>query len=376
MTALPEGAVPVLDQGFVRLVDIMGDDRSIVQAARVSFGAGTKGEKQDRRLISYLLKHDHGTPFEMVAFKFHVRAPIFVARQWFRHRWGCLSGDTEVTFNRPDMWRRGLQWKQYGNKTQRLTMARLWRLWNDPRCHAKVKGMLLRVYDEGDAAFTVSRLEDVLATGVKPLYRIRTKSGKTLECTADHRLLTGEGWQTLRDAVGLGSMAGGRATWERDVSLVANGTTQPWQSGTWMAQRRREGLSVGEMATQAGCAYATIRKWLKRHHLSFSGEETWFQRGHVPWNTGKRHKNPNWSRSPEGLERIRAARSGPKSNFWRGGVSSDRASIGRWTREQAHKVHAKFGFTCQGCGEIGGALHAHHKVPVVADPSLARDFDN
>lgn len=373
---MPEGAVPVLDQGFVRLVEAMGDDLSIVQAARVSFGSGSKGEEKDKRLVSYLLKHDHGTPFEMVAFKFHVRCPILVARQWFRHRWGCLSGDMEVTFNRPDMWRQGLQCKQYGNNTQRFTMARLWRLWNDPRHHAKVKGMLLRVYDEEDASFTVSRLEDVVSTGVKPLYRVRTKSGKTLECTADHRLLTGKGWQTLQEAAGLELTPSGRATWEREVTLLANGVKEPWRSGSWLAARRKEGHSVSQMAEQAGCAYETIRKWLKRHDLSFSREETWFQPGHVPWNTGKRHKNPNWAHSPEGLERIRAARSGPNSNFWKGGVSSERALIGRWTREQASKVHAKFDYTCQRCGERGGDLHAHHKVPVVVDPSLARDFDN
>lgn len=91
MSTLPEGAVRVLDHGFVRLVEAMGDDLSVVQAARVSYGQGSKGEEKDRGLISYLMKHDHGTPFEMVAFKFHVRAPIFVARQWFRHRWGSFN---------------------------------------------------------------------------------------------------------------------------------------------------------------------------------------------------------------------------------------------------------------------------------------------
>lgn len=78
--------IKVLDHGFVRLVDVMGTDQAIVQAARVSYGKGTKNVRADRGLIRYLLKHQHTTPFEMVEFKFHCRMPIFVARQWIRHR--------------------------------------------------------------------------------------------------------------------------------------------------------------------------------------------------------------------------------------------------------------------------------------------------
>lgn len=75
-----------LDKGFVRLIDVMGDDTAIVQAARVSYGSGTKKIHEDRGLIRYLIRHLHTTPFEMVEFKFHVKLPIFVARQWIRHR--------------------------------------------------------------------------------------------------------------------------------------------------------------------------------------------------------------------------------------------------------------------------------------------------
>jgi thymidylate synthase (FAD) len=76
----------VLDDGFVRLVDYMGDDSSVVQAARVSYGSGTKRVQDDRTLIRYLLRHSHTTPFEMCEIKFHVRAPMDVWRQWIRHR--------------------------------------------------------------------------------------------------------------------------------------------------------------------------------------------------------------------------------------------------------------------------------------------------
>jgi len=77
---------PVLGHGFVALVDYMGDDAAIVQAARVSYGRGTRSLRDDRGLVRYLLRHRHTTPFEMVELKFLVRLPIFVARQWIRHR--------------------------------------------------------------------------------------------------------------------------------------------------------------------------------------------------------------------------------------------------------------------------------------------------
>jgi thymidylate synthase (FAD) len=76
----------VLDHGFVRLVDYLGGDLRIVQAARVSYGLGTKTVREDKLLIDYLLRHDHTSPFEQVMFTFHVKMPIFVARQWLRHR--------------------------------------------------------------------------------------------------------------------------------------------------------------------------------------------------------------------------------------------------------------------------------------------------
>jgi len=79
-------ALPVLDHGFVRVIDYMGDDAAVVQAARVSYGRGTRKISEDEGLIRYLMRHWHSTPFEMCEIKYHVKLPIFVARQWIRHR--------------------------------------------------------------------------------------------------------------------------------------------------------------------------------------------------------------------------------------------------------------------------------------------------
>jgi thymidylate synthase (FAD) len=111
MSAATEKAIPVLDKGFVRLVEFMGGDQGVVDSARVSYGGKARGEEADRKLIAYLLKHQHMTPFEHSIFKFHVSTPIFVMRQWIRHRMASYNEIsaryTEVKdeFYIPSRWR-------------------------------------------------------------------------------------------------------------------------------------------------------------------------------------------------------------------------------------------------------------------------------
>ena len=91
LEAILHFAHPILDHGFVRVIDYMGDDSAIVQAARVSYGRGTRRVQEDAGLIRYLMRHRHTTPFEMCEIKFHVKLPIFVARQWIRHRTASVN---------------------------------------------------------------------------------------------------------------------------------------------------------------------------------------------------------------------------------------------------------------------------------------------
>lgn len=104
--------VPVLDQGWVELQDLMGDDLAIVNAARVSFLGESKGDERDKRLLFYLLKHRHTSPFEQVEFKFRVRAPLVTWWQWVRHRTWSMNAQSgrytpfeEADFYAPDEWR-------------------------------------------------------------------------------------------------------------------------------------------------------------------------------------------------------------------------------------------------------------------------------
>ena len=91
LEALLYEPIKILDHGFIRVIDYMGDDSAVVQAARVSYGKGTKQLNQDKGLINYLMRHKHTTPFEMCDIKFHIKLPIFVARQWIRHRTASVN---------------------------------------------------------------------------------------------------------------------------------------------------------------------------------------------------------------------------------------------------------------------------------------------
>src|SRR5690349_5144077 len=120
--------LPVLDDGFVCLVDVMGDDQAIVQAARVSYGEGTRQVSDDRGLIRYLMRHRHTTPFEMVELKFLVRVPMDTWRQWIRHRTACLAEGTELHFDLPS------RVERRGNQLYKLKVEDLWRRFQ-PTCN-------------------------------------------------------------------------------------------------------------------------------------------------------------------------------------------------------------------------------------------------
>lgn len=410
---IPDNTITVLDHGFVRLDDAMADDLSVANAARVSF-ARRKDEldEADEGLIRFLMRDRHGTPFEHNAFRFHIRCPIFVAREWFRHRIGCLTGDTVVTF---------VDVNGHASKQRQKTVDDLWRMWaigerdghaltgeqraqidgllaagRSQRSIARMLGvgrravrshtagatgmrearwrlrrMRLRVLDEETGEFTVGHVAEVIDKGVQPVFRLTLADGKELTVTENHRLLTSDGWKLMRDAVGLVG-DGVEARMTLPCALMVNGTVAH-RDREWLAARRREGKSVAEIAAEAGCSYHTVRKWLAVHDLRFSRDEMC---GRTPWNKGKSGYRTRLVVSESHRQAIRHARSGANSNFWRGGITSERASIGRWTREQGAKVHAQYDYTCQECLQRGGRLHAHHIVPVWLDQEKAREVGN
>jgi thymidylate synthase ThyX len=212
-----EDIIRILDHGFVRLDDAMADDLSVANAARVSF-ARRKAEldEADEGLIRFLMRDRHGTPFEHNAFRFHVQCPIFVAREWFRHRIGCLTGDTEVTFVDSD-----------GSLKSRLTIDALVRIWDEGE-----RDLRVRTLDESTNEFGCGSLADVVDKGVQPVYRLTLADGKAIALTENHRLLTDEGWLRMGAAVGL-DRSPDAARISRKCSVVVNGVqTEPRPGST------------------------------------------------------------------------------------------------------------------------------------------------
>ena len=231
------GYFPVLDHGFVALVDYMGTDDSVERAARVSYGYGTRKVSATRGLIRYLRRHLHTTPSEMVEFKFHCAMPMFVARQWVRHRTACLAEGTEVYFDLPGAEATGRR------KLYKLRIEEIWRRFQPTRNarrpdkqgnpffrRDRVKQMKLRQANEDTLALQHTRIVDVYRNGVKPVFRMVLEDGKSIEATSDHRFLFAGGWDTLRGATGL-KESGGRAVWRRgDYFVYVNGAAEKRES--------------------------------------------------------------------------------------------------------------------------------------------------
>jgi len=197
----------VLDHGFIRVVDYMGSDSSIVQSARVSYGAGTKTVNQDAGLINYLIRHRHTSPLESCEMQFHIKMPIFIARQWARHRTAsCLTGDTKISFDSPTG-NNGKPWKHYAltvkqlfSRFQPTSSKRLDKQRNSFHKRDQIQKMKLRYYDLQNNTISHTKILDIWSNGVKDVYKIILTDGTSLRCTSDHRLFTNEGWVDAQTA--------------------------------------------------------------------------------------------------------------------------------------------------------------------------------
>jgi thymidylate synthase (FAD) len=440
---------PVLDHGFVALVDYMGTDECIERAARVSYGYGTRKTSQTRGLIRYLRRHLHTTPSEMVELKFHACMPMFIARQWIRHRSACLAGDAELWFDLPGAERRGRR------QRHAVSVAQFHRLWHEGTTHPIVKKKpkfleridLDRFYTIPELARLVERREetlrnsvragslaatrretadrrepailvsgrawrdfaertheahvsmrhrlgrmklrslheqtgeivhtavtDIWESGVKPVFRVTLDNGYVLKMSKDHRCFTQQGWLTLEQASDLRVGPTGTVSWKEDAPALAVNGQPAYRDREWLESKRAAGLSVTQLAELAGTSYHNIRKYLRVFGLTFSAAERarlsgLAQRGRKRRSASSRRPNPRQQ------EAARRARSGPASNFWKGGVSTDRENIGRWTTQVAQRVHERFGFRCAVCGS-NTRLQAHHVDPVWHNSERARDIDN
>lgn len=373
---------PVLDKGFVALKDIMGGDEDIVEAARVSYGKGTKVGSDDKTLIRYLMRHKHSTPLEMVVFKFHISMPIHAHRQFIRHRMSCLSGDTLLWFDEPAAIKKGER------KRNSLSLEDIFKKWHFGAkpipCRwdrskqsivplkERIKTKNLRCYDESTGDIIHTHITDVWQSGIKPVFRITLANGYQIKMTKDHLCYTMDGWKRLEDAIDL-KFNDGKITYRNSNKFVCNGELA-YKNKEWLIERRKEGLSVSQIAELANCSYMTIRKYLKRYNLKYTNSEKGVLAG--KGQIGTKRPNAKYTYpSEKGLENIRKARSGPASNWWKGGISSERAKIGMWVSARAKKIYEKFNYSCVTCN-FNQKLNVHHIDPVWHNLEKAYDLEN
>lgn len=192
--------------GIVGLIDTMprlvesGEtlDHAVIQAARTSYGQqhDKKADAENRGLIRYLFRKNHVTPFEMVNVKWFHRLPIFVARQLIRHRTACLSGDTEVVFERP-----------CDGKAYRMQVADVYKKWqptaglqgNATFRREQVQSMRLRCVNEETGEPAITQVVDIWQSGVKRLFKVTTEKGRSIRTSEDHLFFTPSGWKKLSD---------------------------------------------------------------------------------------------------------------------------------------------------------------------------------
>lgn len=226
---------PVLDDGFVRVVDYMGDESSIVQAARVSYGKGTKKLHEDRGLIRYLLRSQHGTPFEMCSLKLHVRVPMDAWRQWIRHRTAKVN-EYSTRYSEaidaaqrttPDEWRKQATSNRQGSDIGEIVFPNDWRFGSD---------------DSETAGEWLSRREQELQTLAREVYEERLKFGVAREQARKDLPLstyTEAYWKTdLRNLLGfLGLRMDGHAQQEirSYADVIGDEIVARWLPNVWDA---------------------------------------------------------------------------------------------------------------------------------------------
>lgn len=191
--------VKVLDHGYIKFLRAFGDDEFISQTARTSTES-TGDPDKDAKLVTRLVRDRHTSPIEFAGLFLEIKMPIFVARQWMRHRTGCLTGDTQLHFDLPG----GL--KRRGNQKYTLTLDEIYDRFQPTKGEQgspfykrdKVRGMQLRSCNEESGEIYHTNIADIWKTGKKEVFEI-SSNGKTIEASAEHKFFTDQGWLKVKD---------------------------------------------------------------------------------------------------------------------------------------------------------------------------------
>jgi thymidylate synthase (FAD) len=287
--------------------------------------------KAGELIVKYLLQGNRGHygPFEhpqlVLNFGYF---PHSVMQQVRTHRnvsfdVQCLAADTKITF---------VNAKGHANRTIKKTIGEIYELWahgetairqrfvkgrnGEPPgeyrrdCKKRLQKMRLRVLNEETGRFEIGQIKEVMCSGLQPVYRLTLADGKTLDCTANHRLYTTSGWQTMGDAVGLVADENGAVVnLTKSCEVLCNGIVAAgnglYRDKLWLQSQLTLGKSAEDIATLCNCSPTSVRGWAKKYSLSFLTVDTCFYKGQKPWNYKPEalYRSQDWleARLTEGL---------------------------------------------------------------------------
>lgn len=323
----------------VELQEWMGSDRKIAESAWTSSYDKSKSLKKSdeevEKVVRFLAKHKHGTPFEAVVFRFWLRIPIYVDRQHMTHRVACLSQNNYLYFDLPS----GSKYSKFRlNKMKISDFVKKWEngiksktRWGNTcvKSHRKrLKQMKLRSLNENTGEIEHTNIVNVYNKGIQPIFKFTFENGYEIKTTLNHKFHTNKGWMTIGKALNL-----------------------------------KENLKE------------TPNIFCTDYMFSANGL---FQKGRIPWNKGKTYKHSkSYNISEKERERKRQAASGANSNFWKGGITSRSIILSReCSRKLSKKVFKRDKYTCQQCGDTRNQLNAHHIIPLYEDLNQAMNMNN
>lgn len=335
----------------------------IAFCARVSNPSNQFNNETADKLIAYLLKHKHFSPFEMASATLEVETTRDIARQLLRHRSFtfqefCVTGDSKITT------------LTKGGKPKRVAIADLYSRYQSKQ-YWDMADNLVRVYDEATGVLKPAKIKEVFSTGVKPVYALTIENGKMIKSTQDHKFLTKDGFKRLAD-ISVNDFIG------------CNGIPV-YQDKDWLAAAKVRSIEnatgVQGIANEAGVSYHTIRKWLKINGIQFTKAEVAMYT--EAWNKGlPTDQQPRYGKIHSESTRKKqheSSRKGTDSEFYQSGRQRTFAYEVRdhWYK-QKNALYKECGGVCEITGQVVPYkdMEIDHLLPVVKHPELAYTRSN
>jgi flavin-dependent thymidylate synthase len=327
--------------------------------------------RSTREYLENIKKQGHGSVLEHANYSLLVEGVSrSLTHELVRHRAGmayCLAGDTLIYSEHMASGHRSGPTKRPIKDLYEMTLT--------PHGRSRLKLLRLRCLDESTQTFTTGRVKAVVASGIKPVFKVTLADGKSITCTKEHRFLTPSGWQSLDEIVGTVTIsAGGMAVvGNLGGSICVNGTPA-YKDADWLRSRYHDDrLEQHEIAELAGVSTHTIRSWVRRHKLQ-KAAGAWSV-GRAPWNKGTRY-TAGWHHNEATLAQLSEAKRGERNHNWRGGTTRRAVML----RKQAHALRStvlkRDDYCCRLCGCASTKLTLHHVLPIWARPDLVADIDN